>query len=434
MAGLQVFGQPASTDVARVLTCLFEKNRKFELVRADKFNGQPNVPEFIKLQASYSISIFDISGQVTFKDGDLTLTNSRAIIRHVATKYEDEGNKALYGKGALDRALIEQWLQSEALSFARPSSALIFHLAFAEPLGIHPDEAVIEQNEKKLSAILDIYNKRLGDSKYLAGDSFTLADLSHLPNSHYLVTLSKRGQELFTERKNVERWWNAISTRPSWKEVFGSPTSTEVARVLMCLFEKDVEFQLIRVDTYKGQKRMPDYLKLQPHGQALTFEDGKLTLVDSREICRHIAGRNHERGNKELFGTCTLERAAIEQWLQTEAHSFGPPSSELVFNLAFAPLMGQEKDEKAVVASERKLGEVLDIYERRLAEDEYLAGHKFTLADLSHVPNAHRLGSIPACRSLFASMANVNRWWKQITNRPAWRKVVAMQQEPAPVI
>lgn len=58
MAGLQVFGQPASTDVARVLTCLFEKNRKFELVRADKFNGQPNVPEFIKLQASYSISIF----------------------------------------------------------------------------------------------------------------------------------------------------------------------------------------------------------------------------------------------------------------------------------------------------------------------------------------------------------------------------------------
>ncbi|XP_020083906.1 glutathione S-transferase F9-like [Ananas comosus] len=211
MAGLQVFGQPASTDVARVLTCLFEKNRKFELVRADKFNGQPNVPEFIKLQ--------DISGQVTFKDGDLTLTNSRAIIRHVATKYEDEGNKALYGKGALDRALIEQWLQSEALSFARPSSALIFHLAFAEPLGIHPDEAVIEQNEKKLSAILDIYNKRLGDSKYLAGDSFTLADLSHLPNSHYLVTLSKRGQELFTERKNVERWWNAISTRPSWKEV-----------------------------------------------------------------------------------------------------------------------------------------------------------------------------------------------------------------------
>ena len=46
-------------------------------------------------------------------------------------------------------------------------------------------------------------------------------------------------------------------------KVFGSPTSAEVARVLMCLFEKDVEFQLIRVDAYRGPKRMPQYLKLQ---------------------------------------------------------------------------------------------------------------------------------------------------------------------------
>ncbi|KAM0942313.1 putative glutathione transferase [Dioscorea sansibarensis] len=62
-------------------------------------------------------------------------------------------------------------------------------------------------------------------------------------------------------------------------KVFGSPTSAEVARVLACLFEKDVEFQLIRVDNYKGTERKPEYLKLQPSGQALTFEDGKTTLV-----------------------------------------------------------------------------------------------------------------------------------------------------------
>jgi glutathione S-transferase len=46
-------------------------------------------------------------------------------------------------------------------------------------------------------------------------------------------------------------------------KVFGSPTSAEVARVLACLFEKDVEFQLIRVDSFRGTKRLPQYLKLQ---------------------------------------------------------------------------------------------------------------------------------------------------------------------------
>jgi len=52
-AGLQVFGQPASTDVARVLTCLFEKNLEFELVRTDTFKKSHKLPEFIKLRVCH---------------------------------------------------------------------------------------------------------------------------------------------------------------------------------------------------------------------------------------------------------------------------------------------------------------------------------------------------------------------------------------------
>lgn len=53
-AGLQVFGQPASTDVARVLTCLFEKNLEFELVRIDTFKKSHKLPEFIKLRVCHT--------------------------------------------------------------------------------------------------------------------------------------------------------------------------------------------------------------------------------------------------------------------------------------------------------------------------------------------------------------------------------------------
>lgn len=52
-AGLQVFGQPASTDVARVLTCLFEKNLEFELIRTDTFKKSHKLPEFIKLRVCH---------------------------------------------------------------------------------------------------------------------------------------------------------------------------------------------------------------------------------------------------------------------------------------------------------------------------------------------------------------------------------------------
>ena len=80
------------------------------------------------------------------------------------------------------------------------------------------DEALIKQNESKLVKVLNVYEKRLGVSRYLAGDEFTLADLSHLPNTQYLVEKTNR-DELFKSRKNVGRWWEEISSRPSWKKV-----------------------------------------------------------------------------------------------------------------------------------------------------------------------------------------------------------------------
>ncbi|RWV81055.1 hypothetical protein GW17_00057565, partial [Ensete ventricosum] len=204
MTMLKVFGQPVATDVARVLTCLFEKDLQFQIVRIDSFKGEHRVPEFLRLQASHQTSA--------------SFAYSRDICRYISNKYEYKGNKALSGTGFLQRASIEQWLQAEAVSFEPPSSALVFQLAFAPALHIPPDEELIKQNEEKLSKVLDIYNSRLGESEYLTGDTFTLADLSHLPNSHYL-TMSERGRKLFATRGNVARWSTAISARPSWKQV-----------------------------------------------------------------------------------------------------------------------------------------------------------------------------------------------------------------------
>lgn len=85
-------------------------------------------------------------------------------------------------------------------------------------MNLKQDQGVIKQNEEKLAKVLDVYDKRLGDSQFLAGDEFSLADLSHLPNSHYLLSAADRGT-LFTSRKNVGRWWDDISSRDSWKKV-----------------------------------------------------------------------------------------------------------------------------------------------------------------------------------------------------------------------
>ncbi|TYG70339.1 hypothetical protein ES288_D05G305700v1 [Gossypium darwinii] len=66
--------------------------------------------------------------------------------------------------------------------------------------------------------VLDIYEERLSKNKYLAGDFFSLVDLSHLPFTQYLV--GQMGKEyMTTSRKHVSAWWDDISSRPSWQKV-----------------------------------------------------------------------------------------------------------------------------------------------------------------------------------------------------------------------
>ncbi|XP_052189077.1 glutathione S-transferase F10-like [Diospyros lotus] len=215
-------------------------------------------------------------------------------------------------------------------------------------------------------------------------------------------------------------------------KVYGPPLSTAVSRVLACVIEKDVAFELVNVNMAKGEHKSPDFLKIQPFGQVPAFQDETISLFESRAICRYISEKHSEKGNKGLYGTNPLEKASIEQWLEAEAQSFNPPSSALVFQLAFAPRMKIKQDEGLIKQNEEKLAKVLEVYERRLGESRYLAGDEFTLADLSYLPNAHYLVNATDRGELITSRKNVDRWWEEISSRASWKKVVELQNSPPP--
>ncbi|KAI3757312.1 hypothetical protein L6452_04846 [Arctium lappa] len=213
--------------------------------------------------------------------------------------------------------------------------------------------------------------------------------------------------------------------------VYGPPLSTAVSRVLVCLLEKDVPFQLVPISMAKGEHKKPDYLKIQPFGQVPAFQDDEITLFESRAICRYIADKYPSKGTMGLFGTNPLVKASIDQWLEAESQSFNPPSSILAFQLVFAPRMKLKQDKALIKQNEAKLVKVLDIYENRLGESRYLAGDEFTLADLSHLPNTQYLVEKTNRAELFMSRRNVGRWWDEISSRPSWKKVVEMQNAPS---
>lgn len=211
-------------DVSRVLACLYEKNVQFETV-TDSYK------DILRLQATRSVP-------VPFYDGPTFRQESRAICRYIAETYEHRGYPFLLGKDVLERASIEQWLRHEEHAFDPPSRALFCHLAF--PLH-DEDMSDIDREKRKLEEVLEVYEQRLGESEFLAGNKFTLADLVHLPNTHHIQ--KSEFAYLYDSRKNVQRWWNTISARDSWQQVVKDMQSVEEQNQKEELEQQEMEEQ-----------------------------------------------------------------------------------------------------------------------------------------------------------------------------------------------
>ncbi|RDX68956.1 Glutathione S-transferase F9 [Mucuna pruriens] len=211
-------------------------------------------------------------------------------------------------------------------------------------------------------------------------------------------------------------------------KVYG-PDYANPKRVIVCLIEKEIEFETVHVDGFKGEHKQPEYLKLQPFGLLPVIQDGDYTLYESRAILRYYAEKYKDQGT-DLLGKTLEERGLVEQWLEVEAHNYYPPIYNLVMNILVSPLLGLPSDPKVIQESEEKLGKVLDIYEERLSKTKYLAGDFFSLADLSHLPFTHYLMNQMKKEYMFRERKHVSAWWDDISNRPSWKKVLQLYKYP----
>ncbi|KAF5732511.1 hypothetical protein HS088_TW17G00038 [Tripterygium wilfordii] len=205
---VKVYG-PNYASPKRVIVCLIEKGIEFETVPVDLFKGENKSPEYLELQPFGELPVI--------QDGDYILFESRAIIRYYAEKYKSQGTDLL-GKTIEEKGLVDQWLEVEAHKYQPPLYDMVVQILFFPKMGIPKDENKMKENEEKLSKVLDVYEERLSKSKYLAGDFFSLADLSYLPFTQYLVGPMEKGY-MIRNRKHVSAWWDDISSRPSWQKV-----------------------------------------------------------------------------------------------------------------------------------------------------------------------------------------------------------------------
>ena len=145
------------------------------------------------------------------------VSESRAMSTYVAEKFKGSGSDLLRNQNLKEAALVKTWMEVESQQFS-PAISPIFYQFYIVPMqGGSPNQTIIDENSEKLGKVLDVYEKKLSSTKYLAGDFYSLADLHHLSYIYYLMKTPSA--KLINERPHVKSWWEDISSRPAFEKV-----------------------------------------------------------------------------------------------------------------------------------------------------------------------------------------------------------------------
>lgn len=195
------------------------------------------------------------------------------------------------------------------------------------------------------------------------------------------------------------------------------PYSQHARRVVSLLEAAALPYELRHVDMAKGEHLSAAYLAINPNHQVPTLVDGDLVLHESNAILRCLC---HKHGLSDWYPADPRQRARVEQWLDWNQSRLSPAVTDIVFNTLFA---GARGDEQAIARGAAKLRELAPILDAGLAAQDFLAGPKPTIADLSVASNLFQL----SLAKVTPPGALTAAWYQRVAALDAFRKSLPHQ-------
>jgi glutathione S-transferase len=198
--------------------------------------------------------------------------------------------------------------------------------------------------------------------------------------------------------------------------LYHDPSALNPRRVRIFLAEKAVAYDTIEVSIAAAAHQTPEFRKKNPISllPVLEFEDGRI-LRESMAICRYMEDLHPE---PNLFGADAWERAQIEMWNRHAELELLLPIAQ-VFRNSHAFWHGKIKQapEFATIMKEQ-LALRLEWLEEELGRRDYMAGNRFTVADITAVC-AVDFARISKIRIDPATQPNLTAWHARVSARPS---------------
>ena len=194
-------------------------------------------------------------------------------------------------------------------------------------------------------------------------------------------------------------------------------------KITIFLEEVDLPYNVVPVDIAAGDQYEPEFLKISPNNKMPAIIDPEgpdgapITLFESGAILIYLADKTGG-----FFPQTPRERYVVLQWLMFQMGHVGPMLGQAHHFRLYAP-------EKIPYAVERYTDEAARLYrviDRRLAEDTFIAGDEYTIADMaifpwlrSHENQGQSLDDYPSLK----------RWYEGMEARPAIRRALDVGKE-----
>ena len=164
--------------------------------------GDQFKPDFLKLSPNNRMpAIVDPDGP----DGaPISLFESGAILQYLARK-----TGQFYGQTERDRIIVDQWLMWQ-MGGVGPMAGQAHHfLKYAPQMG-HDLPYAKDRYRNETGRLYGVLDKRLAETKYAAGDFFSIADMAIWP----WASLWKGQQQTLDDKPNLALWLDAVGDRP----------------------------------------------------------------------------------------------------------------------------------------------------------------------------------------------------------------------------
>ncbi len=200
-------------------------------------------------------------------------------------------------------------------------------------------------------------------------------------------------------------------------KIWGRNTSSNVQKAMWALGELNIECERIDVGGPFGKNNEPPYLAMNPNGVVPTLEEENgFILWESNSIVRYLAGKH---GQGTLEPSDLRVRARAQSWMDWQLSVANAAIFPVFWGLIRTP--EDKRDPKSIEDGRAKCYAAGQIMDAQLAKTRFIAGDEFSYGDIPVGPFVYRYFRLVPDHP---SLPNLERWYKEISARPAFKKNV----------